>query len=290
LKEYLRFATALMVAPMMAQADGFGESETTLGYKAGYEWQSGDTQLLHLGLTGLASDHFAIEALALRDSLGDQTSGGLGIRYSQPVFSDRFAISASARHFWARDNDISPRGQVLLGAAYQLPINVRNALEFGAGAYYNILDRDNLSPVKHNKAGAYLSVSWRYNPGAREEVVAPPPEPVVEEVVTPMIVQEVVQDYTIGTIHFAFDSTKVVSADITATPEKAQYDIDFVAYYSCSGSDSYNRWLSLRRIQKAKDLLLERGFKFSREGYTVAPDCTTVPEIRVEISEAPPAM
>lgn len=288
MKEYLRFATALMVAPMMAQADGFSESETTLGYKAGYEWQSGDTQLLNLSLTGLASDYFAIEALALYDRLGDQTSAGLGIRYSQPVFSERFAISAATRHFWTRDNDISPRGQVLLGAAYQLPINTRHALEFGAGGYYNILDRDSLNPVKHDKAGAYLSVSWRYNPGAREKVVVP--EPPVADMAAPLVVQEVEPDYSIATVHFAFDSTKVVSTQITASPEQAQYDVDFVAHFSCSGAESYNRRLSLRRIQKAKDVMLAEGFKFNREGYTVASECTTVPEIRVEISKAATGM
>ena len=291
MKEYLRFATALMVAPIMAQADGLSESATTLGYKAGYEWQSGDTQLLNLSLTGLASDHFAIEALALHDRLGDQTSAGLGIRYSQPIFSERFAISAATRHFWTRDNDISPKAQVLLGAAYQLPINTRHALEFGAGGYYSILDRDSLNPVKHDNAGAYLSVSWRYNPGARQKaVVSEPPvaEPVADQsvdIAAPPVAPEVEQDYSIGTVHFAFDSTDVVSTQISASPEQAQYDVDFVAYFSCSGPESYNRRLSLRRIQKAKDLMLAKGFKFNREGYTVASQCSTVAEIRVEISK-----
>ena len=289
MKEYLRFATALMVAPIMAQADGFSESETTLGYKAGYEWQSGDTQLLNLSLTGLASDNFAIEALALYDRLGDQTSAGLGIRYSQPIFSERFAISAATRHFWTRDNDISPKAQVLLGAAYQLPINTRHALEFGAGGYYSILDQDSLNPVKHDKAGAYLSVSWRYNPGAREKAVVsePPVADPVADVAAPLVVPEVEQDYSIATVHFAFDSTDVVSTRITASPEQAQYDVDFVAHHSCSGPESYNRRLSLRRIQKAKDLMLAKGFRFNREGYTVASQCTKVPEIRVEISKTP---
>ena len=174
----------------------------------------------------------------------------------------------------------------MLGAAYQLPINTHHALEFGAGGYYNILDRDSLTPDSHDKASAYLSVSWRYNPAAREKVVVPGPP--VEEIVVPLVVQKVEPDYSISTIHFAFNSTFVISSEITATPEKAQYDVDFVAYYSCSGTDSYNRWLSLRRIQKAKDMMLARGFRFNREGYMVSPNCTTVPEIRVEISEAVP--
>ena len=296
MKEYLRFATALMVAPIIAQADAFSESETTLGYKAGYEWQSGDTQLLNLSLTGLASDYFSIEALALYDRLGDQTSAGLGIRYSQPIFSEHFAISAATRHFWTRNNEISPKGQVLLGAGYQLPINTRHALEFGAGGYYNILDRDSLNPVKHDKTGAYLSVSWRYNPGAREKaLVSEPPvadiaAPPVTDVAAPPVVQEVEQDYSIATVHFAFDSTNVVSTQIAASPEQTPYDVDFVAYFSCSGTESYNRRLSLRRIQKAKDMMLAEGFRFNREGYTVASECTTVPEIRVEISKAATGM
>lgn len=287
MKEYLRFATALMVAPFMAQADGLSESATTLGYKAGYEWQSGDTQLLNLSLTGMAGDRFAIEALALHDRLGDQTSAGLGIRFSQPIFSEHFAISAATRHFWTRDNDISPKAQVLLGAAYQLPINTRHALEFGAGGYYSILDRDSLNPVKHDNAGAYLSVSWRYNPGARQKAVVsePPVAEPVADIAAPVVVPEVKQDYPIATVYFAFDSTNVVSTQITANPEQAKYDVDFVAYFSCSGPESYNRKLSLRRIQEAKDMMLAKGFTFNREGYTVASQCTTVPEIRVEISK-----
>ena len=294
MKEYLRFASALLVAPMLAQgADGFGDSEATLGYKAGYEWQSSDTQLLNLSLTGLASDYFSIEALALYDQLNNETSAGLGIRYSQPVFSDRFAISVATRHFWTRSNDISPRGQVLLGALYQLPVNARHAVELGAGGYYNILDRDNQNQVSHDKAGAYLSVSWRYNPGARSETVPEPITPMEEieaeeTVVSPPSPPVVEQNHSLADIYFAFDSTRVVKAEITATPEKSQYDVDFVAYYSCSGTDTYNRWLSLRRIQAAKDLMLAKGFKFSREGYTVSSECTKVPGIRVEVSEAAP--
>lgn len=285
MKECLCFATVLVFT--LTQAHGFSESETTLGYKAGYEWQNSDTQLLDLTLTGLAGDHFAIEALTLYDQLGDQTASGLGIRYSQPVFSERFAISAATRHFWVRDSDVSPRGQVLLGAAYQLPIDTRHVLEFGAGGYYNILDRDNLNSQSHDKASAFLSVSWRYNPAAREKIVLP--EPPIEDIVVPMlVVHKVEPDYALGTIHFAFNSTLVIGSEIAATPERAQYDVDFVAYYSCSGTDSYNRWLSLRRIQKAKDMMLARGFTFNREGYMVSPKCTTVPEIRVEISEAVP--
>ena len=115
------------------------------------------------------------------------------------------------------------------------------------------------------------------------------PEPPIEDIVVPMlVVHKVEPDYSIGTIHFAFNSTLVISSEISVTPEKAQYDVDFIAYYSCSGTDSYNRWLSLRRIQKAKDMMLAKGFTFNREGYMVSQKCTVVPEIRVEISEAVP--
>ena len=90
MKECLCFATALVVT--LTQAHGFSESETTLGYKAGYEWQNSDTQLLDLTLTGLAGDRFAIEALTLYDQLGDQTASGLGIPYRVLLYPEGFLV------------------------------------------------------------------------------------------------------------------------------------------------------------------------------------------------------
>ena len=301
MKHYLHVIAALTAASAIAQANA---SAHGLNYELGYEWQSDQTQLLNLSLNGLGMDGLSVEALAMHDSLNNSTAPGIGIRYNQPMLFDRFSLSAATRHYGTSSDDVSPKGQVMLGGRYQTPINARHALEWGIGGYYNIIsdnDAQTGSAVaeEHDKAGAFLSVSWRYQPSEPVQRARPnasllteePPAVVRIEEVMPVAATAPAQPATeptlLGSISFRENETKIINAGIPETAPKTQYDLDFIAYYSCSGTDSYNQWLSMRRIEKTKELLLDSGFDFSYGGYRVANDCVPVDDIRVEAWEDP---
>ena len=295
MKHYLHVIAALTAASAIAQANASVANLPYhgLNYELGYEWQSDKTQLLNLSLNGLGLDGLSVEALAMYDSLNNDTSPGIGIRYNQPMLFDRFSLSAATRHYWTSSDDVSPNGQIMLGGRYQTPINDRHGLEWGIGGYYNIIDRNAQTgaSVEHDKAGAFLSVSWRYQPSAPVEpddsFVTEPvthTEEVLPVVATP---EQATEPALLGSVSFVENGSTIINSRIPETASKTRHNVNFIAHYSCSGTDIYNNWLSLRRIEKAKNQLLDSGFSFSREGYTIAKDCVPVSDIRVDAWESP---
>ena len=298
MKHYLHVIAALTAASAIAQANASVANLPYhgLNYELGYEWQSDKTQLLNLSLNGLGLDGLSVEALAMYDSLNNDTSPGIGIRYNQPMLFDRFSLSAATRHYWTSSDDVSPNGQIMLGGRYQTPINDRHGLEWGIGGYYNIIDRNAQTgaSVEHDKAGAFLSVSWRYHPSTPAQQAEPvtsgsllteePPAVTRSEEVLPVAATE---PTLLGSVSFVENGSTIINSRIPVTASKTRHNVNFIAYYSCSGTDIYNHWLSLRRIEKTKNQLLDSGFSFSREGYTVAKDCVPVSDIRVDAWESP---
>ena len=300
MERIVQAALALCMAPLVL-ADQAVDSRGDRGereFTAGYQWQSDDLHQFNLTLHNLGLQGFSVSALALAEG-SDPIAPGFGIGYSTglntllPGASPRLFLTGNANQFFNAQEHL-PDARLQLGGYYVQPINQRNSLELGLGAFKNIGE-----PVGTDEYGVYASVSWRLNtiadPGQQASGALPPeiteqPHIAVTPpsvAVTPLIPTQIPappEAAQITVTRFKEGKNQIFARQVFSTSASVLSGVEFAAYHSCSGSPQRNTTLSNERIDHTRAVLLDQGYRFIEPQYTISPHCVPQDAIRVEVT------